>query len=160
MREIECATEGRVVTDVETRMSKGGKPYARFRLVVGDGDQAQWLSITAIGSKAMEVVPSLSKAGRLYLEGSIKLEKWTGQDGVERSGLSVLAWKLVPIGRIGRQRVPEASAGRERAPSADGAAVSENGRGGAAARRDWQKPGHVTDPRPAGGPPADSEIPI
>jgi single-stranded DNA-binding protein len=144
MREIECATEGRVVSDVETRTSKAGKPYARFRLVVGDGDTAQWLSVTAIGPKAMEVVPSLAKADSLYLEGSIKLEKWTGQDGVERSGLSVLAWKLVPLGKIGRSKPAQAR------PSTDASQAQPNAYAAAKGKADWQRP-NDTDTRPAGG---------
>jgi single-stranded DNA-binding protein len=139
MREIECATEGRVATDVETRTSKAGKPYARFRLVVGDGDQAQWLSVTAIGPKAMEVIPLLAKSDRVYLEGSIKLEKWQAQDGTERSGMAVLAWKVVPLGKIGRSKPAQAR------PSLGATS---------------QAPGHITDPRPAGGPPAHDEIPF
>jgi single-strand DNA-binding protein len=155
MNQIECATEGRVATDLETRTSKAGKSYARFRLVVGDGDQAQWLSVTAIGPKAMEVIPLLAKSDRLYLEGSLKLEKWTGQDGVERSGLSVLAWKLVPLAKIGRQKPAQARPTAE-APQAE----AGNTYAAAQGKRGWQAPGHITDPRPAGGPPAHDEIPF
>jgi single-strand DNA-binding protein len=130
MREIECAAEVRVASDPEMRTSKAGKPYARFRAVVGDGEAAQWLQVTAIGEKALEGVASLVKGDRAYVEGSIKLDRWTGTDGVERGGLGVMAWKVVPLGKIGRARPPKPRT------QPDGA-------------RHWQQPA-LADARPVG----------
>jgi single-stranded DNA-binding protein len=139
MNQIECAAEVRLVTDVETRTSKAGKPYARFRAVVGNDDDAQWLQVTAIGEKAMEAIPGLAKSDRVYLEGQIKLERWQSQEGQERSGLGVLAWKVVPLGKIGRSKPARPRQGSDAAQRPTQSAQ----------RRDWQRP-NDTDSRPAG----------
>ena len=44
------------------------------------------------------------KGTRVYLEGRLRLEQWTGQDGVLRSTLKLTAWAVQPMGQIGRQR--------------------------------------------------------
>jgi single-strand DNA-binding protein len=116
MNTIECATEGRVVSEPEHRTSKAGKPYARLRVVVGDGDAAQWLNVTAVGEKALAELAGLAKGDRVYLEGSIKLERWTAQDGAERSGLGVLAWKVLPLAKIGRNKPAKPKEGDHAAP--------------------------------------------
>jgi single-stranded DNA-binding protein len=46
----------------------------------------------------------LKKSDRCYIEGTIKLDSWTGNDGTERHGLSVAAFKCEPTHRIGRNR--------------------------------------------------------
>jgi hypothetical protein len=113
MRDIECAAEVRLVADPEYLTSKAGKPYARFRACVGEGDATQWLQVNAVGPKALESMAGLVKSDRAYVEGSIKLDRWQAQDGTERSGLGVLAWKVVP----GRQdRAPEACQGCRQRP--------------------------------------------
>jgi single-stranded DNA-binding protein len=51
--------------------------------------------------QAVTAVDKLVKGARVYIEGSIKLDEWTAQDGTKRSGLSVLSWhcRLAEIGR-------------------------------------------------------------
>jgi single stranded DNA-binding protein len=151
MNQIECAAEVRVVADPEMRTSKAGKPYARFRGAVGSDDAVQWLQCTCIGEKALAEVAHLAKGDRAYIEGSIKLEKWQAQDGTERSGLSVLAWKLVPLAKIGRNKPARPRQG------SDGDAAQRPAQ--SAQRRDWQRPSD-TDARPASGGSFDDAIPF
>jgi single-stranded DNA-binding protein len=60
----------------------------------------------------MEAIDRLLKGARVYCEGSLRLDKWTGQDGVERHGLSCLSWhtRLSAIGRNKPQKREGASA--------------------------------------------------
>ena len=64
---------------------------------------SQWLSVAVFG-KAAEAAVELKKADRVYIEGTIKLDTWRGNDGIERHGLSVAAFKLEQTHRIGRNR--------------------------------------------------------
>jgi len=156
MNQIECAAELRLSADAEERTSKNGKLYVRLRGAVGDADAVQWLQINAIGEQAVAAAKQLVKGDRCYIEGSIKLDRWTAQDGTERSGLSVLAWRLLPLAKIGRSKPAQPRQPSQDAPTPNGPPGPSQG----SAKRHSQAPGHITDPRPASGPPPHSEIPF
>jgi single-strand DNA-binding protein len=100
---IDCAFFGFLAADAETRVSKAGKPWVRLRVGVGKDDDLQWISVAVFG-QAAEVAARLKKGDRVYVEGSIKLDTWTGNDGTERHGLSVAAFKCERTHAIGRNR--------------------------------------------------------
>jgi single-stranded DNA-binding protein len=56
----------------------------------------------AVFGKAAETAADLKKGDRVYVEGSIKLDSWRGNDGLERHGLSVAAFKCERTHNIGR----------------------------------------------------------
>ena len=58
-------------------------------------------AVMSFDEKAIEVADKLVKGARVYVEGSIKLDEWTGQDGAKRHGLSAMSWhtRLSEIGR-------------------------------------------------------------
>jgi single-stranded DNA-binding protein len=87
--------------DAESKVSKSGKPYLRLNVRAGDGDAAQWVSVMAFDPEAVSLASKFIKGTRTYIEGSIKLDEWTAQDGTKRHGLSVMSWhcKLAAIGR-------------------------------------------------------------
>lgn len=100
MSGIEAAFFGVLTRDAEAKVSKNGKAYARLNIRLGDGE-AQWINVTSFDQQAIAAVDKLTKGARVYVEGSLTLNKWTGQDGVERHGLSVMSWhtRLAAIGR-------------------------------------------------------------
>jgi single-stranded DNA-binding protein len=100
---IDVAFYGFLAADAEARTSSAGKAWTRMRVGVGKDDAVQWVSVAVFG-KAAETAGSLRKANRVYVEGSIKLDTWRGNDGVERHGLSVAAHKVEQTHKIGRQR--------------------------------------------------------
>src|SRR6516164_7105779 len=100
---IECALFGFLARDAEARTSQAGKPWVRLSIGVGKDDAVQWLSVAVFG-KAAEKAAELKKSDRCYIEGTIKLDTWRGNDGVERHGLSVAAFRCEPTHRIGRNR--------------------------------------------------------
>jgi single-stranded DNA-binding protein len=63
----------------------------------------QWVQVVVFG-KAVERAAELKKIDRCYIEGSIKLDSWRGNDGVERHGLSAAGFRCEPTHRIGRNR--------------------------------------------------------
>jgi single-stranded DNA-binding protein len=110
---IEAAFFGTLSRDAERKTSKGGKAYLRMNVRTGDGDAAQWVSVNCFDQAAIERADKFVKGARVYVEGSLKLEEWTGQDGVMRHGLSCLAWRA-HLSEIGRNKPP-----RERKPAAE-----------------------------------------
>jgi single-strand DNA-binding protein len=100
---IDCAFFGFLAADAEQRTSKAGKPWTRLRVGVGKDEDVQWLSVACFG-KAAQAAGELKKGDRIYCEGSIRTDSWTGRDGAERHGLSVAAFKVEQTHRIGRNR--------------------------------------------------------
>ena len=98
---IEAAAFGVLGQDVERKTSKSGKPYLRLSVRVGNEDAAQWVSVLAFDPDAIERADRFVKGARLYIEGRLSTNEWTGQDGEKRLGLSVMSWhcRLAQIGR-------------------------------------------------------------
>jgi single-stranded DNA-binding protein len=66
------------------------------------------VKVAYFGEDAELLVGRLQKGAEMYCEGRLRLDTWTAKDGVRRSGLSIVAWQVVPLGQIGRKR-PETS---------------------------------------------------
>ena len=77
--------------------------FPRLRVGVGRDDDVQWVNVACFG-KAADTAATLKKGDRVYCEGSIKLDTWRGNDGVERHTLAVSAFKCERTHNIGRAR--------------------------------------------------------
>jgi single-strand DNA-binding protein len=104
MSSIECAFSGRVGQEPVLKESKAGKPWLSFSVAVGEDENVQWVSVAAFGEKAKELAGCLKKSDRVYVEGRLKLNTWTGKDGTLQAGLSVAATLVQPMGQIGAKR--------------------------------------------------------
>jgi single-stranded DNA-binding protein len=149
---IEAALFGMLGKDAETKTSAAGKPYLRLNIRTGDGDAAQWINAMCFDAEAIAQAERLCKGARVYIEGTIKLDEWTGQDGAKRHGLSLMSWhcRLSQIGRNRprREDKPKAAAsGRARADASDYAPI------GAESRPSVPQP-------PKGHPAFDDDIPF
>jgi single-stranded DNA-binding protein len=100
---IDTAFYGFCAADADARVSKNGKPWVRLRVGVGRDSELQWVQISVFG-KAAETAATLKKGDKIYCEGTIKLDSWTGNDGVERHTLAVSSFRLEQTHRIGRAR--------------------------------------------------------
>jgi single-stranded DNA-binding protein len=100
---IDVAFYGFCASDADRRTSQAGKTWTRLRVGVGKDEDLQWVSVAVFG-KAAEAAGELRKGDRIYCEGTIKLDVWTGNDGTERAGLSVAAFKIERTHNIGRNR--------------------------------------------------------
>ncbi len=149
---IECAFHGFVPADAESRTSQAGKLWVRLRVGVGKDDAMQWASVAVFG-KAAETAAELRKGDRCYCEGTIKLETWRGNDGVDRHGLAVSCFKIEKTHQIGRNRPRRADSGRDERPKA-----ASCGRAKAAAS-DYAPIGAEARP-PKGHPAFDDDIPF
>lgn len=141
--QIECATIGTVATEPELRETNAGKRYMRFSLAVGRGEETTWASVAIFGSAAEELQGRLTKGGRVYLEGQIRLSQWTASDGTPKSGLSIAAFRASIVGAIGRNR-PRKASDEE---TAEPAAPRRDD------RRDYQRPPARTGRQPSGDDP-------
>jgi single-stranded DNA-binding protein len=109
---IDSAFMGTVARDAESKISKAGKPYARFTARIGDGDAVQWVSVMYFGADAADLAPRMLKGTRVYTEGTPRLDTWE-QDGKQRTGISVMSWHC-RVAAIGQHKSK-----RERKPADD-----------------------------------------
>ena len=105
MSGIEAAFFGALGRDAESKVSKAGKAYLRLNIRVGDGDGAQWVSAMVFDQSAIDAVDKLIKGARVYVEGSLSVTEWSGQDGAKRHGLSLMSGHC-RLSQIGRNKVP------------------------------------------------------
>lgn len=135
---IESALTGRLGRDPDHKLVKGGAlPMLALAIAVEDkAGSSTWVRVTVFGDRADELAATLVKGDRCYVEGRLTLDTWTGKDGAEKSGLSVVATLCQPLGKIGRQRPRQdggqpqprrRAAGKRKAPSSP-------------AQSDWQAP--------------------
>jgi single stranded DNA-binding protein len=112
---IEVALFGVLGRDAESKISKNGKEYLRINVRCGDGDTAQWINAMTFDPEAIAAADRLVKGSRVYIEGTLRLDSWTGQDGAERHGLSVMSWHC-KLAAIGRNRPKRESGDSEQRP--------------------------------------------
>jgi single-stranded DNA-binding protein len=60
--------------------------------------------VVAFGDRAQQLAGHHHKGDRIYAEGRLKLDTWTGKDGKERTGIKVAAWRVEQLGQIGKNR--------------------------------------------------------
>lgn len=149
---IEAALFGMLGKDAETKTSATGKPYLRLNIRTGDGDAAQWINAMCFDADAIALAERLRKGARVYIEGTLKLDEWTGQDGARRHGLSLMSWHC-RLSQIGRNRPSRAASAREDRPKA---AATGRARGAAS---DYAPIGAEARP-PKGHPAFDDDIPF
>ena len=98
---------GRLGRDPELRYTGSGTPVCNFSLAVnrrrGSRDSQQqeetdWFRVTAWERLAETCANYLAKGRQVYIEGRIRLDTYTGQDGQERSNLAVTAYEMQMLG--------------------------------------------------------------
>ena len=110
MRGIEAACWGSIGSEIELRTSKAGKPFVNFNLavVVGQDENgkpvSQWVRVAIFGDLAQQFAERASKGDRCYVEGSLSLNTWQGNDGQTKVGLNLAAWHCEKLPAIGQNR--------------------------------------------------------
>jgi single-strand DNA-binding protein len=114
MKGIDAAFTARLGRDAERRATKAGQPMAVLTVAVDEGEgegegeagpAPTWAKVLAFGDQA-ETAAELTKGAEVYVEGRLRFEHWTDKEGAARTGLTVLARLVQPLGRIGRRRRP------------------------------------------------------
>jgi single-strand DNA-binding protein len=120
MNGLHCAATGRLGGDPESRFTSNGKQQLVFSVAVDSNTSTTeerpkadslWLRVTAWEETAAALADVLVMGTQVYLEGRLKHDRWEAQDGTPRCGLSVSAWKVEPLGLIGRRAPKREAAG-------------------------------------------------
>ena len=99
---------GNVGTDPDMRYTPNGNPVTSFRLATGrtyttaDGerrDETEWFTVTAWRQLAEQCNQYLTKGRRVYVEGRLKSDTWTGNDGQVRFRNEIIADRVLFLDR-------------------------------------------------------------
>ncbi len=115
---------GNLGNDPETKYTQGGMAVTKISLATTsvrkdkDGntqERTEWHRVTFFGKLGEIASEYLRKGSQVYVEGSIRYDKYTGQDGVEKYSTDIIADEMQMLG--GRSEGAGAGAGGgERAP--------------------------------------------
>lgn len=119
---------GNLTRDPQLRYLPSNVAVCDFGLAVNrrwrdkDGSQREevcFIDITAFGRQAETINQYLAKGRSVLVEGHLRLESWTGQDGQKRSKHSVMVENFQFVGGRGDGPGPGGGAPAERAAPAD-----------------------------------------
>lgn len=86
---------GRLARDPETRSTKSGMNICSFSVPVsekrGEQEHTEWFKVKVFGKAADHCQRFLSKGRTVYVEGKLKTDKYTDQNGQERTTTELLA---------------------------------------------------------------------
>jgi single stranded DNA-binding protein len=105
---IQAALSGRLTADPEQRYTKSGTLILQLALVVDEQRRGldtppTYVRATLWEAMAEAMAPGLARDSQVYLEGRLTLPRWRGQEGTERSGLSLSATRCDVFGAVGRR---------------------------------------------------------
>jgi len=93
---------GRLGKDVELRVTAGGDSVANFSIACGwktkDKEGAEWVNITAFGKLGEICGKYLKKGSQVYVAGSLRTDKYTDKNGVEKFSTKVVAERMQMLG--------------------------------------------------------------
>lgn len=101
---------GNVTKDPEVRQTSSGQMVASFSVATNRSytdssgqkqEQADFHNITAWGKLAEIVQQYLKKGRKLFVEGRMQTRDWTGEDGVKRYRMEIVAENLILLDRTG-----------------------------------------------------------
>ncbi|MCY7312966.1 MAG: single-stranded DNA-binding protein [Pseudoxanthomonas sp.] len=128
---------GNLGNDPDTKYTQGGMAITRISLATTsvrkdkDGNQqerTEWHRVVFFGKLGEIAGEYLRKGGQCYVEGSIRYDKYTGQDGVEKYSTDIVADELQLLGGRGEggggssERPQRAAPRQESAPRREAAA--------------------------------------
>ena len=98
---------GNLGNDPEVKYTQGGMAITRVSLATTsvrkdkDGNQqetTQWHRVTFFGKLGEIAGEYLKKGSQVYVEGEIRYDKYTGQDGVEKYSTDIIANEMQMLG--------------------------------------------------------------
>ena len=99
---------GRAGTDPQMRYTPSGTAVTDFRLAVNNPsrdssgewqDNTEWFTVTAWDRQAESVNQYLAKGRRVFVEGRLSTNTFTGNDGQQRTSLEVRAFRVIFLDR-------------------------------------------------------------
>ncbi|MGY0556353.1 MULTISPECIES: single-stranded DNA-binding protein [unclassified Lysobacter] len=135
---------GNLGNDPETKYTQGGMAITKISLATSssrkdkDGQQIErtdWHRVTFFGKLGEIAGEYLRKGSQVYIEGSIRYDKYTGQDGVEKYFTEIVADEMQMLGGRGegggggggdRSERPSRPAASSEAPRREAAPAKSN----------------------------------
>lgn len=87
---------GRLIRDVDSRVTQSGKTYARFTIAINrpftqNGEkQADFLDVVTWGKQAENCANFIGKGRLVAVEGGVQVRSWEDKEGIRRK-----AWEIV-----------------------------------------------------------------
>jgi single-strand DNA-binding protein len=128
---------GNLGADPEVRYTAGGTAIASLSVATSEQwtdkqsgqkqERTEWHRVKLFGRLAEIAGEYLKKGRQVYVEGSLRTDKYTGKDGVERYSTDIIASELQMLGGMGGG---EGGGGgyRERAQGGGGGGARQQGR--------------------------------
>ena len=144
---------GNLGNDPETRYTQGGMAITRISLATTsvrkdkDGNQqerTEWHRVVFFGKLGEIAGEYLRKGSSVYVEGSLRYDKYTGQDGQEKYSTDIIADEMQMLG--GREGGGGGSGGGDRPARAPRQDYGNQGGGGGGQRR--SAPAPASQPAP------------
>jgi single-strand DNA-binding protein len=119
---------GNLGRDPELRYTPQGTAVATISLATsehwrdkagGRQERTEWLRVVFYGELAKVVGEYLVKGSSVDIEGSLRTERWTDKDGIERYSTQIVARQLLMLGGKRREPAGQDAAGQG-APSSSG----------------------------------------
>ncbi|MEF2148644.1 single-stranded DNA-binding protein [Luteimonas sp. FXH3W] len=141
---------GNVGNDPEVKYTQGGMAIAKVSLATTsvrkdrDGntqERTEWHRVTFFGKLGEIAGEYLKKGSQVYVEGSIRYDKYTGQDGIERYTTDIIGDEMQMLGGRG-----------------DGRGDNAGSSGGFAPRRDASQGGYQKKPEATPAPAAAADF--
>lgn len=98
---------GNLGNDPETKYTQGGMAVTKVSLATtsvrkdregNTQERTEWHRVTFFGKLGEIAGEYLRKGSQVYVEGSIRYDKYTGQDGVERYSTDIIADEMQMLG--------------------------------------------------------------
>jgi single-strand DNA-binding protein len=99
---------GNLGADPEVRYSAGGTAITSLRIATSESwmdkqsgerqERTEWHRVKLFGRLAEIAGEYLKKGRQVYIEGSLRTDKYTGQDGVERYSTDIIANEMQMLG--------------------------------------------------------------
>ena len=133
---------GNVGSDPEMRYTPNGTAVTSFSLATNrvyttsDGErheETEWFRISAWGKLAEQCNNYVTKGMKIYAEGRLKSDTWTGNDGQTRVSLEISADKVLFLDRAPQSGGGQPGGGNAGGGQSGGNAGGDNASGGAPA---------------------------
>ena len=98
---------GHLGADPEVRYTAAGKAITNVRIATSEQwtdangerqERTEWHSLAFFGRLAEVAGEYLKKGSQIYVEGKLKTDKYTGQDGIERYSTKVIVGEMQMLG--------------------------------------------------------------
>lgn len=117
---------GNLGADPEVRYLESGSAVAKFSIATTEAynnkngeriENTEWHRIELWEGLAKVAEKYLTKGSPVYIEGKLKTDKWTDQNGVERTAVSIRGTSMTLLGSANQQTSGSAAPGYQAPPA-------------------------------------------